>query len=641
MRIPGLLRAGVFLLFGSLFGWLLSNPQVPPGAQNLIGLQNDLGEQFELPKNGVLRFAKPATAHGNLMLRTTYVIDAIAPVPTAIWLGYVNQPVELIVNGARMEKLRLLPGADDAGLRQSYLFFLPPELLHAGGNSVEMYFRSPNNSATLFSPALHKGLVLGDLWVGPRDALEAHFYQHYRIRVTLTEVAALCAAIVAAFAAMLWISRRKEAIYGWFALGVALWLVYLWHFVWYQAPFVGASWIAGITIALAFSLLAIRRFVNCFLQQQISSPPTHQVQVRRSSVDRGIDGLVILAVTALVSVSALAQQSVLIEFFMRVLMPLVLLVQSLRICWLLLAHAKAVRRDDAYWLASAALLGLACAVLDTGTRQGWRTELALPILQLAILPIVVVFGYSLLQRFLYLLGAIEAENALLDRRILEKSSALEEQFQARRQLEKEKLLSEERHRLATDLHDGAGSQLVSLLAAVRHSGMSSQQMEQALIEAIADLRLVMDSIDSFGADLAEALGQFRSRLEPRLKAAGLHSIWRTANLPEGLKLSPRRMLNIFRALQEALVNVIKHAKASEVQISAREAGSALEFIVQDNGVGIADLPEKGSTPRGRGRLNLEQRMKALGGYARFQAASPNGLAVHLLVPIPNANETNL
>jgi signal transduction histidine kinase len=191
------------------------------------------------------------------------------------------------------------------------------------------------------------------------------------------------------------------------------------------------------------------------------------------------------------------------------------------------------------------------------------------------------------------------------------------------------------------LHDGAGSQLVSLLAAVRHSGMSPQQMEQALIEAIADLRLVMDSIDSFGADLAEALGQFRSRLEPRLKAAGLHSIWRTANLPEGLKLSPRRMLNIFRALQEALVNVIKHAKASEVQISAREAGSALEFVVQDNGVGLAELPAEDSAPRGRGRLNLEQRMKALGGYARFQTASPNGLAVHLLVPIPNANETNL
>ena len=639
MRIPGLLSAGVFLLLGSLFGWLLSNPQIPPGAQNLNSLQNELGEQFELPKNSVLRFATPAAANSNLMLRTTYVIDAIAPVPSAIWLGYVNQPVELIVNGARMEKLRLLPGADDAGLRQSYLFFLPPELLHAGGNSVELYFRSPSASATVFSPSMHKGLALGDLWVGPRDALEAHFYQHYRIRVTLTEVAALCAAIVAAFAAMLWISRRKEAIYGWFALGVALWLVYLWHFVWYQAPFVGASWIAGITIALAFSLLAIRRFVNCFLQQQIGALTS--VQTKRGNLDRGIDWLVISAVTALIGLSAVAPSSSLIKFFMSGLMPIVLLVQSLRICWLLIAHAKAVRRDDAYWLASAALLGLACAVLDTGTRQGWRTELALPILQLAILPIVVVFGYSLLQRFLYLLGAIEAENARLDRRILEKSSALEEQFQARRQLEKEKLLSEERHRLATDLHDGAGSQLVSLLAAVRHSGMSSQQMEQALIEAIADLRLVMDSIDSFGADLAEALGQFRSRLEPRLKAAGLHSIWRTANLPEGLKLSPRRMLNIFRALQEALVNVIKHAKASEVQISAREAGSALEFIVQDNGVGIADLLDKGSTPRGRGRLNLEQRMKALGGYARFQAASPNGLAVHLLVPIPNANETNL
>ena len=640
MRFPSWLSAGVFLLCGSLFAWVLSAPRAPAGAQPITQLQNDLGEQFEIPENGVLRFPNDILlANPNRVLRTTYIVDAIAPIPSAIWLGYVNQPVELMVNGARMEKLRLLPGADEAGLRQSYLFFLPPELLHAGGNSVELYTRNPNASSAPLSPSLHRGMVMGDFWVGPRDTLEAHFYQHYRIQVTLTEIAALCAAIVAAFAAMLWISRRKEAIYGWFALGVGLWLVYLWHFVWYQAPFVGTGWISGITIALAFSLLAIRRFVNSFLQQQMGH--TAGTLGRGSNLDRGIDWMVIAAVTALVAVSLVAPQSSLIGFFIRVLMPIILLLQSLRICTLLIAHAKTVHRADAYWLAASALLGLACAVLDAGTSQGWRTPLALPILQLAILPIVIVFCYSLLQRFLYLLGASEAENALLDRRIAEKSGALEVEFQARRQLEKEKLLSEERHRLATDLHDGAGSQLVSLLAAVRHSGMSAQQMEQALIEAIADLRLVMDSIDSFGADLAEALGQFRSRLEPRLKAAGLNSVWRTANLPEGLKLSPRRMLNIFRALQEALVNVIKHAKASEVHISAREAGSALEFIVQDNGIGLIPETAEATSPRGRGRLNLEQRMKALGGYARFQGVKPSGLAVHLLVPIPNASETNL
>jgi signal transduction histidine kinase len=285
---------------------------------------------------------------------------------------------------------------------------------------------------------------------------------------------------------------------------------------------------------------------------------------------------------------------------------------------------------------------------------------------LLLLPLCALAAVLLSSQIRKRLAHLEASQHALKAELSTQREAFEREYKVRQQLEKEKLLSEERHRLATDLHDGAGSQLVSLLAAVRHSGMSSAQMEIALSEAIADLRLVMDSIDSMGSDLADALGQFRSRLEPRLKAAGLQSSWRTASLPEGLKLSPRRTLSIFRALQEALVNIIKHAQASEVQISAREAGSALEFVVQDNGRGLppeklpevklpeVKLPEekvqedkraedKGTPgqPRGRGRLNLERRMASLGGYARFQSVQPSGLAVQLIVPIPNASETNL
>jgi signal transduction histidine kinase len=247
-----------------------------------------------------------------------------------------------------------------------------------------------------------------------------------------------------------------------------------------------------------------------------------------------------------------------------------------------------------------------------------------------------------------LLDNVEAQNVLLDQRVQEKSRALEEEFFARQRLVREKLLADERHRLATDLHDGAGSQLVSLLAAVRREGMDRVQMEAALGEAIADLRLVMDSIDSLGADLAEALGQFRSRLEPRLKAAGLNSVWRTASLPEGLKLSPRRTLSIFRALQEALVNVLKHAEAQQVQVNARVAGSILELAVIDDGKGLGDVKCESGAPKsilggsgGRGLANLEQRMRSLGGYATLSANQPRGLAVMLYVPIPNENETNL
>ena len=292
------------------------------------------------------------------------------------------------------------------------------------------------------------------------------------------------------------------------------------------------------------------------------------------------------------------------------------------------------------------MLGLTLGVFDSAVVLQVYSPSSTLLFHLGILPLVAVFGYILFRRFVSLLDAAEAQNAALDLRVQEKSHALEKAFSARQSLERERLLVEERHRLATDLHDGAGSQLVSLLAAVRREGIDRASMEQALLEAIADLRLVMDSIDSMGSDLAEALGQFRSRIEPRLRAAGLDSIWRTANLRDDLKLSPRRTLNVFRALQEALVNVIKHSGATEVQISARDAGTVLELSVNDNGCGLSEAlkdPNQRKQSGSRGLGNLDSRMRSLGGYAQLICAEPGaekpGLSVRLYVPIPAENET--
>ena len=141
-----------------------------------------------------------------------------------------------------------------------------------------------------------------------------------------------------------------------------------------------------------------------------------------------------------------------------------------------------------------------------------------------------------------------------------------------------------------------------------------------------------------------------------MEATNSWSPWRTATLRDGLKLSPRRTLNIFRALQEALVNVLKHADATEVQVTARDAGSVLQISVRDNGVGLAPelmnaasqvpastpAPNNGRTG-GRGLANLASRMKSLGGYATFSTAQLDadrpGLNVSLYVPIPAENET--
>ncbi len=626
-------------LFGPVFfvlcGWLLAlgvlNSTEISGAVRLVELFDANDTQVTLP----LRESDQARP----LFRASIQSDNGFLSPQAIFIGFARQPMQMRANGVPLERISLRPGADEIGFRQAFIFLVPAELLHAGGNTLEFALKPVSNATT----AAQTEIGLSDIWFGPRDALEAHFGAIYASRVTLTQITAIAALLIALFGALIWWARPSETLYGWFSLGVGLWLIYLLHFVWYRAPLNGHCWLAFIHIALAGSLLCVQQFCREFLAQA------------RTQLDRSLAYATLVMGVSMALISIFLPDTLAYEIALNWVLRGLLLALGLHIVGTLLRASWVRRAAQIYWLAAAAILGLSLGVYDSAVILAILPSASTLLFHLGVLPLVVVFGSILLQRFVLLLGAAEAQNLVLDQRVQEKSIALEREFNVRQALERERMLVDERHRLATDLHDGAGSQLVSLLAAVRREGMNQQQMEQALLEAIADLRLVMDSIDSMGNDLAEALGQFRSRSEPRLRAAGLTSVWRTASLREGLKLSPRRTLNIFRALQEALVNVLKHANASEVQISARDAGSVLEISVCDNGRGLpAELIEAATrvntlTPSptgkvsGRGLANLASRMKTLGGYAKFKPACTDanapGLNVSLYIPIPAENET--
>ncbi len=625
----------LFVVISWMFAILVLHPMDISGAESLTTLVDAGGAPVTLPIR--------KSEYSAPLYRTSVNSDVGYSVPQAIYVGFARQPMQMRANGVPLERISLRPGADEVGFRQAFLFLVPEEVLHAGGNTLEFALK-PVLVQDQLAQAQSKSLGLSEIWFGPRDQLETHFRMIYASRVTLTQITAITALLISLFAALLWLARPSETLYGWFSLGVALWMVYLVHFVWYRAPLNGHCWIALIHIALAASLLCVQRFCRQFLAQA------------RTRWDRFLGLATLIIGICMVSISIALPDTLAYQICLHGVLRSLLLALGLQIVWTLLRAAYYRRDPQIYWLSAAALMGLSLGIYDSAVILEILPASSTLLFHLGVLPLVVVFGYILLQRFVALLEAAEAQNAVLDRSIQQKSLALEREFSARQALERERMLVDERHRLATDLHDGAGSQLVSLLAAVRREGMTAPQMEQALLEAIADLRLVMDSIDSMGSDLAEALGQFRSRSEPRLRAAGLSSVWRTATLRDGLKLSPRRTLNIFRALQEALVNVLKHAGATEVQITARDAGSVLEISVRDNGLGLASelmnaasqvqtttpVPGSGRTG-GRGLANLASRMKSLGGYATFSTGYPDperpGLNVSLYVPIPAENET--
>lgn len=169
---------------------------------------------------------------------------------------------------------------------------------------------------------------------------------------------------------------------------------------------------------------------------------------------------------------------------------------------------------------------------------------------------------------------------------------------------------EERERLMRDIHDGVGGQLLGLLLRLRLGDLPREDIVRDVQGGLNDLRLVVDALDHTGNDLDRALVSFRERVTDQLDAAGLSLSWTQDGTLDMQPEHQDAVLNLYRLMQEALTNIVRHANAShvEVDIRAHRDAGEMHFIIRDDGVGRPD-----HVPDGRGTLNMRRRAELLGG----------------------------
>ena len=209
----------------------------------------------------------------------------------------------------------------------------------------------------------------------------------------------------------------------------------------------------------------------------------------------------------------------------------------------------------------------------------------------------------------------------------------------------QKLISaqeEERRRIARELHDET-SQLIGTLAlgldtamATLPPGASSDRLQEARALAIKTLdeihRMSFDLRPSMLDDLG-LVPAIRWYAERDLKRRGI-SVRCEFDETNG-RLPPEIETTLFRAVQEAITNIVKHAQAKTVLIQCVLGPRAVTVEIEDDGEGFdpASISATAVDGRGLGLAGIRERVELLGGSAVIESAPGEGTRVVLTVPL--------
>jgi signal transduction histidine kinase len=212
-------------------------------------------------------------------------------------------------------------------------------------------------------------------------------------------------------------------------------------------------------------------------------------------------------------------------------------------------------------------------------------------------------------------------NALVGQREQEIVANLQE-LQRR---ERATLLLEERARIMRDMHDGIGGQLLGLVLQAKANKLSGEKLVEGLEESLSDLRVIVDSLEQGDGSLATVLGAFRARIEPRVEAAGAQLIWEIGDVGDAPSFGPDRALQLYRILQEACTNALKHGQPRRIAVKlTRDDGGRIELSLSDDGKGF----DAANAASGRGLSNMRYRAERIGAQLRI-ATSGTGTRISL------------
>jgi signal transduction histidine kinase len=530
--------------------------------------------------------------------------------PLAIAIDYINMAGAVYVNDDLLWTDRSLAEPLSRSWNTPRYLVAPPSVLRPGANTVFV--------KVVGSPI--DGAGLGRVRIGTADTVEPLYSHQVLLRRTLPALNLVISMTLGCFFLALWLMRRSERSYGWYALTSFTWLLFASNTV-VSTPWPFAttdSWSRWVTVALlaytsSFCIFLCRfgglRFVRAERALWLAAGLGAATVAFISRDGLGAaQGVAFLACAAL---------------FMGA-------------CAAFVGRAASTRQPEHLLLAVCVLGFLVAAVHDVlmvlrVLPDGLAyTTVSAPLIMVGMSAIL---AWSVTRN----LRRIERFNLELEERITITRHELTQTLGREHALALANARLGERLQLAHDLHDGLGGSLVRSIALVEQSAhaLEAHQYLSMFKSLRDDLRQVIDSSSSATARIAatpaEWIAPIRHRFNRIFEELNVASRWQLpARWP--CELSPKQLLGLTRFLEEALTNVIKHSRASEFEVRLLaldhercaqgghgEHGGQLSLSIEDNGVGF-DVQGVAGSILGIGLRSMHARIARIGGTLEIASA---------------------
>jgi signal transduction histidine kinase len=181
--------------------------------------------------------------------------------------------------------------------------------------------------------------------------------------------------------------------------------------------------------------------------------------------------------------------------------------------------------------------------------------------------------------------------------------------------------SEERQRIAQDLHDDIGARLLTLMYQAQ-----TPEMEEYIRHTLKDLKTLSRGLATGDHLLSHAAAEWRADLEQRLTTAHLQLNW-ACDYDRDVRLGVVQWSALTRVIRELVTNALAHAQARHVDVHLHLSGAQLLLSVADDGVG--KKPEQWA--HGLGLGGVRKRVKQLGGEVQWRENRSQGIVCEVRV----------